>query len=111
MLKVVHFASPAVDTEPPVITVCPADITETVLSGEQGSIVNFPQPSATDNSGTASLSNNPEFYPGFYFPLGTTTVTYVFTDNVPLTASCTFTVTVISGMYLIIGVYIMDTFD
>ncbi|KAJ8034335.1 Fibropellin-1 [Holothuria leucospilota] len=87
----------AVDNEPPVITVCPMNVTETVLSGEQGSIVNFPQPSATDNSGTVSLSNNPEFYPEFYFPLGTTTVTYVFTDNVPLTASCTFTVTVISA--------------
>lgn len=87
----------SVDSDPPVITVCPNDITQTVLTGEQGGIVNFPEPIATDNSGIVFVSNDPQFYSGFYFPLGTTTVTYVFSDNVPLTAVCSFTVTINTG--------------
>lgn len=86
-----------VDSDPPVITVCPNDITQTVLTGEQGGIVNFPEPVAIDNSGIVFVSNDPQFYSGFYFPLGTTTVTYVFSDNVPLTSVCSFTVTINTG--------------
>ncbi|KAJ8034212.1 Neurogenic locus notch-like protein 1 [Holothuria leucospilota] len=83
-----------VDSDPPVIIVCPDEITHIVLTGEQGGIVNYAEPTAIDNSGIVIVSNSPEFYSGFYFPLGTTTVTYVFTNNVPLTAVCTFTVTI-----------------
>ncbi|XP_071842360.1 uncharacterized protein [Apostichopus japonicus] len=83
-----------VDTQPPTIVVCPSDQVVTVLTGSSGGVVNFPTPQAQDNSGFVSVVNNPQFYSGFYFPLGMTTVTYVFSDAVPLTVTCTFTITV-----------------
>ncbi|XP_071841566.1 uncharacterized protein [Apostichopus japonicus] len=82
------------DTEPPTIVFCPSDQVVTVLTGSLGGVVDFPTPQAQDNSGFVSVVSNPQFYSGFYFPLGMTTVTYVFSDAVPLTVTCTFTVTV-----------------
>ncbi|XP_071846698.1 uncharacterized protein [Apostichopus japonicus] len=79
---------------PPTIVFCPPDQAVTVLTGESGGVVSFPTPVAEDTSGSVFVSNDPQFYSGFYFPLGDTTVTYIFSNAVPLTATCSFTVTV-----------------
>jgi hypothetical protein len=52
-------------------------------------------PTATDNCGVTSNSNN--YSPGATFPSGTTTVNYVFGDAAGNSSTCSFTVTVIDN--------------
>ncbi|XP_038068280.1 mucin-3A-like isoform X2 [Patiria miniata] len=66
------------DDERPVIQTFPNDISVTIPFGSTGSVVNWPVPTATDNSGTVSVTTNRE--PGSTFQPGTTAVTYTFTD-------------------------------
>ncbi|PIK57660.1 hypothetical protein BSL78_05435 [Apostichopus japonicus] len=86
----------AVDTTPPQVT-CPNDVTVQVLSGNEGSIVTFTNPSAVDNFGDVFIVGDIEWYSGFYFPLGETTVEYVFSDDAGNTATCIFCVAVIAS--------------
>jgi uncharacterized repeat protein (TIGR01451 family) len=89
----VHFNVTVQDTEGPTIT-CPANVTAPESSHGSGSaIVNFPAPTATDNSGFVTVTTNP--VNGSSFPVGTTTVTATATDAAGHTATCTFTVTVV----------------
>jgi hypothetical protein len=80
------------DTEDPVISNCPENITVSNDAGSCGAIVNWTPPTATDNSGSVNLTSN--FEPGSFFPVGTTTVTYTATDAAGNTATCSFEVTV-----------------
>lgn len=84
------------DTTPPQVT-CPNDVTVQVLSGNEGSIVTFTNPSAVDNFGDVFIVGDIEWYSGFYFPLGETTVEYVFSDDAGNTATCIFCVAVIAS--------------
>ncbi|KAJ8034326.1 Neurogenic locus Notch protein [Holothuria leucospilota] len=84
----------AADNEPPV-AICPGDVTGEVLRGNEGTIVTFQEPFATDNSGSVELANSPQWYSGFYFPVGVTPVLYTFSDDAGNTASCNFLVTVV----------------
>ena len=93
----------SVDRIPPVVT-CPRDITETVEIGTQGASVFFPEATATDNSGTFTLSSR-SHAPGSFFTLGTTEVRYAFTDPSGNTGECTFNVIVVSGMVICPIVY------
>ncbi len=79
------------DLIPPVITNCPANITQPLVSGCSRS-VSWTSPSVSDNCGVASFTSTA--FPGAIFPLGTTTVTYTALDIYNNSATCVFTVTI-----------------
>ncbi len=84
------------DTVKPEIT-CPEAISVNNDKGICGAVVNYPLPTATDNSGnpTVSLKDGPA--PGDTFPVGTTKVTYTATDDAGNTSECSFQVMVIDA--------------
>ena len=83
----------SVDTTPPVVS-CVNDIIQVVELGTAGSQVFFTEPSATDISGQVSLLSRTNG-PGETYPVGVTTVTYIFVDGAGNVADpCTFTVTI-----------------
>ena len=77
------------DDVPPSIT-CPADVTTTTNTGCTATGVNLGLPVTNDNCGVANVSNNAPAV----FPLGSTVVTWMVTDNAGNSTSCTQTVTV-----------------
>ncbi|WP_426749734.1 ELWxxDGT repeat protein [Myxococcus sp. Y35] len=79
------------DTTPPTVT-CPESFTAEAV-GPQGTTVEYPPASATDDfPGSPAVSySHPS---GDVFPLGATTVTVTATDDAGHSAACTFTVTV-----------------
>ncbi|MBW6535666.1 MAG: HYR domain-containing protein, partial [Mariniphaga sp.] len=91
------------DTQAPVISGMPEDIVVDNNEGECGAVVTWQAPTAEDNCSVESFTNDiPE---NDFFPVGTTTITYMATDASGNTAEASFTVTVndtqspvISGM-------------
>ena len=81
------------DTIPPVIA-CLNDIAQTVSTGVAGTTVTWTEPTATDNSGIVTLTSRTHA-PGTFFVVGTTAVTYEYTDGSGNSATCTFNVNVI----------------
>ena len=61
--------------------------------------VSWTPPTATDNSGTQTLTSTHN--PGDTFSIGTTTVTYTSTDDSANTNTCTFDV-VVSGEFYVV---------
>lgn len=59
-------------------------------------LVQWPEPSATDESGQVILVQR-SHAPGAMFSVGSTTVTYRFSDNANNVADCVFVVTVVTG--------------
>jgi len=88
-----------VDNTAPVIS-CPANI---VLepSCPTGAIATYSTPTATDNCGVSSVNRTAGLASGSVFPIGTTTVTHLATDIYGNTASCSFTVTVVTPQVVI----------
>ncbi len=84
-----------VDQTLPVID-CLAGITEETSLGSPGTVVTWEELTATDNSGVVALSEC-SHAPGSFFIVGSTDVTYTFTDGSGNQAQCTFTVTVVEG--------------
>ncbi len=90
------------DAEPPVIT-CPSDIVVQSDPGQGSAVVNYPDPTVTDNC--FSMQPSPSGLPGVTcvppsgssFPVGTTTVTCTAMDGSGNSANCTFTITVQGG--------------
>lgn len=80
------------DTEVPVITNVPANITQSNDVGQCGAVVNWTTPSLLDNCPGLSVSSS--FNSGDFFPVGTTTVTYVATDSSGNSDTASFTITV-----------------
>ena len=80
------------DVEDPVITGCPGTQTGVTDSGIATGTVSWTAPTATDNSGTHTLTSTHN--PGDSFPIGTTPVTYTSTDAAGNTDICTFDVIV-----------------
>ena len=80
------------DTEKPVITNMPSNITSSNDAGVCGAKVNWTAPTATDNCPGVVLTSSHQS--GDLFPIGTTTVTYTATDAHGNTISGSFTVTV-----------------
>ncbi len=76
-----------IDTEFPIISNCPTDITIDNDSNQCGAVVNWSLPTFTDNCGASMTSN---YNSGDYFDVGTTTVTYTVTDSAGNTSICTF---------------------
>ena len=66
------------DNIPPDVSTFPDDVTVTVPFGVTSSPVSWTEPTSTDNSGTSFQS--PSQPSGSSFPVGTTPVTYTFTD-------------------------------
>ncbi|PIK34617.1 hypothetical protein BSL78_28560 [Apostichopus japonicus] len=84
-----------VDNIPPVVS-CINDITREIPLNSFGVVVQFTEPTATDNSGTASVVSV-SGRPGQFFLTGTTTVTYIFADASGNAAVCSFVVIVVEG--------------
>ncbi|XP_071844152.1 uncharacterized protein [Apostichopus japonicus] len=82
-----------VDNIPPVVS-CINDITREIPLNSNGVAVDFSEPTATDNSGTASVLSATR-RPGQFFQTGTTTVTYIFADPSGNTADCVFDIIVV----------------
>ena len=83
-----HF----LDIEAPVIGGCPSDQSGNTDSGLATGTISWTAPTATDNSGTQTLTSTHN--PGDSFPIGTTTVTYTATDAAGNSANCSFDVIV-----------------
>ena len=71
---------------------CPDSITMSVSLGTSSVPVTWIPPTATDNSGGIPAVSS-SHQPGASFPVGTTPVTYTFTDSAGNAAQCVFTVT------------------
>ncbi|MFT6353528.1 MAG: gliding motility-associated-like protein [Cryomorphaceae bacterium] len=80
------------DDEDPIID-CPSDI-EIDAGIACTTIVNFPDATATDNCGIATVTQIEGPLSGTEFPLGATTVTFEAIDNSGNSIACSFTVTV-----------------
>ena len=94
--EVIVSQSGIIDNVAPVISNCPAGASSTAATGEMSAIVTWVTPTATDNSGVAPqvvASHNS----GDVFDVGSTEVTYTFTDGSGNSAVCQFTVTVTAG--------------
>ena len=88
-----------VDTEPPVILGCPDDITASADPQTSGATVVWFEPTATDNSGSVTMTSRTH-EPGSFFMSGRTTVAYTFEDENANVASCVFGVNVLEGSQL-----------
>ncbi len=84
------------DTQKPVISGCPSNITRTSSAGQCTATVSWTEPTATDNcTPSGSLVWTKSHTPGSVFPVGTTTVTYTVKDaSNNVSDDCVFTVTV-----------------
>ncbi len=85
---------PLEDTVPPVIRDCPVStLTVNVPTGVPSRPVTWTEPTATDNSGeTPTVTQSHQ--PGDIFPVGTTDVSYTFSDMSGNDAICSFSVEV-----------------
>ncbi|TRX33260.1 HYR domain-containing protein [Flavobacterium sp. ZT3R18] len=89
------FTVTVTDTEKPVFSYCPSNITVSNDLGNCSAVVTWTTPSATDNcTAPGSLVWVKSHLSGSTFPVGATTVTYTATDAAGNTATCSFTVTV-----------------
>ena len=87
------------DNTPPVFTSCPVNITLEATC-PTGAIATYATPTATDNCGvTVTRTSGPAS--GSVFPIGTTTVVHTADDGHGNTATCTFTVTVLTPQAVI----------
>ncbi len=86
------FVLSVLDSIHPVFTNCPTNITISADSGLCSAVVNWPTLLATDNCGTPIITSS--HTSGFSFPVGTTIVSYVATDESGNSSTCSFEVTV-----------------
>ena len=94
IIPIVYNIVISVDDVPPVAN--SQDTTITVPLGTPGRTVDFAEPTTTDNSGTVTLISRTRASNDF-FTVGTTPVTYTFSDPSGNTVSETFNVIVIEG--------------
>ena len=86
------FSAPA-DCQPPAIT-CPPAMTVSAQPASCGSTLSYAAPTLSDNLPGTTLIQTEGLPDGSFFPIGTTTNTFVATDAAGNTASCSFSVTV-----------------
>ncbi|MCZ7556514.1 MAG: HYR domain-containing protein [Bacteroidia bacterium] len=79
--------------DPPTIA-CPANIVVSTDPGMAGAVVNFTPPVANSTCADVEVIRTEGLGSGSFFPLGTTTVSYLAIDGSNQTATCSFTVTV-----------------
>ena len=83
-----------VDETDPVINGLPADITVSNDAGVCNAVVNWIEPTVTDNCSGSTISQTSGIANGGSFPVGTTTIEYTATDGSGNTVVSTFDVTV-----------------
>lgn len=88
----ISFTVIVTDIIAPVISNVPSNITQTADAGSCGAVVNFGQPSATDNCAGVMLSSSHSS--GNVFPVGATTVTFTAGDQAGNISISSFTITV-----------------
>jgi hypothetical protein len=81
------------DNFAPTIT-CPADITVDAAPGADSAVVNYDDPTVSDNAPGVTFALTGGLASGSAFPVGTTAVSFTATDAAGNTASCSFDVTV-----------------
>ena len=91
-ITVDSFVITILDTQSPIITNCPSNITVSSSSTNCGANVSWVSPTASDNCPGVVLTSTHS--PGSFFPIGTTTVTYTAVDASNDTVTCSFTVSV-----------------
>ena len=81
------------DVTAPVISNCPSDITRTIRRNPTPQFTNvvWQEPTAIDDSNEQPTVMR-SIAPGVQFPVGTTEVTYTFTDAAGNSADCSFNV-------------------
>ena len=80
------------DTTPPVISGTPSDISQSTDATVATAVVTWTPPTASDDSGTYTLTSSHNS--GDTFNLGPTTVTYTAVDDAGNMVTDTFTVTI-----------------
>jgi uncharacterized repeat protein (TIGR01451 family) len=88
-----------IDNTAPTIS-CPVALTLEPTC-PSGAIATYTAPVGTDNCGGASTTRTAGLASGSVFPIGTTTVTHTVTDAAGNTASCSFTVTVLTPQVVV----------
>jgi hypothetical protein len=83
------------DSQFPIITSCPTNITVNSSSSTCDAMVFWGAPTGSDNCPGVIMTSNA--FPGTTFPVGITTVTYTATDNYGNTTTCSFDVTVVDA--------------
>ena len=78
---------------PPIINGCPDPVSVMIPVEMTSMSITWTEPTATDNSGMTPIVTQ-SHQPGDRFSIGTTQVTYTFTDIAGNQAQCSFTVTV-----------------
>lgn len=84
------------DNVAPQVQNCPSNQVVSASSSGCTAVVNWAAPTATDNCGSVNTSSTHNS--GDAFGIGTTTVTYTFTDNAGNQSTCSFVVTVESDL-------------
>lgn len=88
------FNVTVVDNTPPRVF-CPASISTQAPPGQSSALVNYPNPTVTDNCAGASVACSPPS--GTRFPVGSTVVTCTGTDASSNSATCAFNLIVIDA--------------
>ncbi len=83
------------DVTPPIVSGCPANITQTTTAST--AFVTWIEPTATD--ACAPVLVNKSNLPGSSFQIGTTKVSYYFSDKVGNTSICSFNVTLTNSCF------------
>lgn len=86
------FTVSVLDSESPMVSGMPTDMDVDNDPGSCGAVVNWTEPSASDNCGVPGLTS--DFTSGMSFPNGDTVVSYLATDDSGNTSSASFTITV-----------------
>lgn len=91
------FIASSVDTTPPDVFGCPMDITREIELGSEDPVIFWIEPFATDIGEVTTVSTH---QPATSFQVGSTLVTYTFTDDAtpPNSEFCEFMVTVSTGI-------------
>ena len=87
------FTVTILDAENPIVE-CPDDISMTLASGITSGVVDFIEPSVSDNCPGAVLTQTAGLPSGSNFPIGVTVNTYQITDASGNIATCSFEVTI-----------------
>lgn len=92
-----NFSITIVDNEAPVFASCPANVTVPASAGLCGRVITGSSPTATDNCGSATVTQTSGLISGSTFPIGVTVQTYQATDASGNIATCSYTITVTDG--------------
>lgn len=90
----VSFTVTVQDTQIPLISGCPGNISKNTDPGLCTAVATWTPPTASDNCPGVTIAQTAGLPPGSAFPKGVTTVTYTATDASGNFTTCTFTVTV-----------------